>query len=825
MQISQVVTVRRSRWRIDDIHTYEDCQLVTLTGVAPPDAGVQRQVLAPFETIDPIDCSPRPRLVRAALWRRACRALIADNAPPGALRVVRHARIDVMPHQLEPALAILRGLGCRVLLADEVGLGKTIQAGIVIAELSARGSADRVLVVTPAGLSEQWAQELSVRFGITAHVADAAGMRRRAADMPIGANPWSAERVAIASIDYVKRPEVLPAVAANPWDILVVDEAHGAAGDSDRRAAVSAIASQAAYVLLLTATPHSGDRQSFVSLSGLGALDRDPLIVFRRARSDVRAGAPRRVHALHVRPTAAEARMHALLANYTHALQAERDRAWLAASVLHKRALSSAWSLAQSVERRLDALTRIDRAQGDVEGEQLALPLGDRDGELTTADEPPAWPAELGLTDAARETRLLRELLSAARLAARTESKLDAIRRILQRSHEPAIVFTEYRDTLLHVQQTLGQPAAVLHGGLTRDERAAALEDFSQQRRTILLATDAAGEGLNLHQACRLVINLELPWNPMRLEQRIGRVDRIGQQRAVHAWHLIAARTGETRILERLKDRIARARADIGAPDPFGPMGPMGHDEERAIARLVIVGCADDAVDQVRLKPDTACEGVKTERLTCGELPDDELKQDAAAEAQRLTIARSFTRNEDEAARLLVESDGPWIIRARRPASRASLGHRILLVWRVPYEDASGRAVESVCVPAVVRLSRLPRVRDGAWIDDVLRRIDRDARPLIDASTTSQRDAVERITQAFASTRLTRERAIAAQRATAIAEAFQPGLFDRRAERSRLVALTEHDFGDRDQANRLERLSLSAVALPAAPQLLLVLLP
>src|SRR6185295_14602757 len=101
-------------------------------------------------------------------------------------------------------------------------------------------SAERVLVLTPSGLREQWAHELSSRFGIGARVADAVALRRRAAAMPIGGNPWSAERLAIASIDYVKRPEVLPAAAATPWDVLVVDEAHGAAGDSDRHAAVSA---------------------------------------------------------------------------------------------------------------------------------------------------------------------------------------------------------------------------------------------------------------------------------------------------------------------------------------------------------------------------------------------------------------------------------------------------------------------------------------------------------------------------------------------------------------------------------------------------------
>ena len=159
-----------------------------------------------------------------------------------------------------------------------------------------------------------------------------------------------------------------------------------------------------------------------------------------------------------------------------------------------------------------------------------------------------------------------------------------ALGRLLRRARQSAVVFTEYRDTLLHVSRAIGLPAIVLHGGLTSRERASALAAFSTARQAVLLATDAAGEGLNLHHNCRLVINLELPWNPMRLEQRIGRVDRIGQRRTVHAFHLIADATGELRILRRLKARIAAAQADIGAPDP------VGIDEELAVARLVISG-------------------------------------------------------------------------------------------------------------------------------------------------------------------------------------------------------------------------------------------
>jgi superfamily II DNA/RNA helicase len=130
------------------------------------------------------------------------------------------------------------------------------------------------------------------------------------------------------------------------------------------------------------------------------------------------------------------------------------------------------------------------------------------------------------------------------------------------------------------MRERLARPAFVLHGGLTREERASVLASFARDPHGLLLATDAAAEGLNLHHHCRLVVNLELPWNPMRLEQRIGRVDRIGQRRTVHAFHLIARGTGESRLLGRLRARVGAAQAEFGAPDPLA--------DERQTAHLVM---------------------------------------------------------------------------------------------------------------------------------------------------------------------------------------------------------------------------------------------
>src|SRR5581483_2392563 len=308
-----LVLVRKRRWRIASVRALGEHDLVTLAGAEAANHATTQRVLTPFETIDRIQTPLAPVRVGIRRWRRACRALLADAAPRGALRAARHAQLDLLPHQLEPALAVVAGAGTRLLLADDVGLGKTVQAALVLAELTARHAAERVLILTPAGLRDQWRDELRHRVGIDAAIADMAFLARRCAELPRGVNPWRTIPIAIASMDYVKRAEVLPAVAAGDWDLVIIDEAHNVAAASDRHQAAAALAARAAYVVLVTATPHNGDRGAFRSLCALGAIDDEPLLVFRRTRRDVRAGADRRVHRMAIRSTAAESHMHRLL--------------------------------------------------------------------------------------------------------------------------------------------------------------------------------------------------------------------------------------------------------------------------------------------------------------------------------------------------------------------------------------------------------------------------------------------------------------------------------------------------------------------------------
>jgi superfamily II DNA or RNA helicase len=588
--------------------------------------------------------------------------------------------------------------------------------------------------------------------------------------LPIGLHPSTINQTVVASLDYVKRPEVLPAVTAYPWDLLIVDEAHVAASDSDRRTAVERLAARALFVILISATPHNGDDVAFSNLCAIGRADAtggDPLLVFRRTRESIRPHAIRRVRLLRVKPSLAEVRMFATLARYRRAVRAEHGMRALALSVLDKRAFSSPWSLAESVDRRLSALQPL----GETSEQQLPLPLIDGEGESCNEDAPPLWPADLALADASRERRLLTALSSAARDAAcGRESKLSALIRFLRRTHESALIFTEYRDTASHVQSVLGR-GLLIHGGLARPERNSVLSGFMSRPDQLLIATDAAAQGLNLQRSCRLVINLELPWNPMRLEQRIGRVDRIGQNRRVHALNLVGQGTGEGHVLERLQRRVARARATVAAPDPVGV--------------------------------DVAAEFATPDR-TATVNPD--LSREASAEASRLGLCRSMAQPTDLLALKMLEAAPWWTARPRRTA-RETLAGRSIYVFRVLVGNDLGTVAASQIVAVAVKSRHTvasPTV-DPGWIHTWLAEVRRVERP-------------------FWHRFLDRQRAVGLD-AEDDDSFFQPALFDRRAERARAeesaVRRTLHDALQR----RLRRAERQANVDSPSSELLLVLLP
>ncbi len=611
------VRVRGAVWRVHHVHPYDTCTVVHLTGLSRDNIGQSRTLIDPFDSLQP---EQRPRTLRVVTKRRWCHALrelLSVDHPFDGLRAAALARIQLLPFQLEPALAMVRGLACRMLLADEVGLGKTIQAGLILAELRERGLADRALLLTPAGLRRQWQEELNTRFAIPSTIVDSALLRRRSSVLPVGTNPWLLDEVAIASVDLIKRPEALRSMASIVWDVLLVDEAHLTAHAPLRHSALRHLAARARRVVLVSATPHTGDSAAFAALCRLGEGDGLPVAMFRRSRAQVGLAVTRRVRMFSVRLGAEERRLHQLLRAYAQLVLREeavdrRGQGLLAMTVLTKRALSSPASLRISVQRRIQLLSSRDEP---VAGFQPFLPFAEDDDDDRDL-EPLAILATPGLSDRKRELAVLQEIELAAS-AVPVGRKVRVLARFLQRVKEPVVMFTEYRDTLLHIANAIGavDGISVIHGGLDEMERVRARTAFTEGATRVLLTTDAGGEGLNLHHRCRLVINLELPWNPTRLEQRIGRVDRLGQVRPVHAINLFAHGTSEEDVLRRLVHRLARARHAVGhVNDPLG---------------------AVDDLTRVMLEHENAAHEIEP-----GVVSQPDLRESAVTEAKRLDDAR-----------------------------------------------------------------------------------------------------------------------------------------------------------------------------------------
>jgi superfamily II DNA or RNA helicase len=484
-----------------------------------------------------------------------------------------HSRINALSYQLDFVNYALRKLydegALRLLLADDVGLGKTIMTGLLIKELMLRGLAKRVLIVTPRFLTFQWRRELAEKFDIHCIEKDP-----------------RADCV-VVSVDYLKRH--VKQYLEEGWDLVVFDEAHnltvGARGPTQRYSAAEAVASKARNVLLLSATPHHGKRHDFVARLRLldPSVDESTLraavkrLVVRRLREDVKeeAGIPERYVSppVVVEPTEEERRLYAEVIRYVKyyydaAKQARgrRRRALgLVAVVFQKRASSSIAAIKKTVEKRIQALQQMKAGL-----------LKPRDDVKTETEALRHVVADINAID--RELEQLHRLKRLAE-AVKIDSKYQKLLELLERHKDSrVIIFTQYRDTMYYLAERLAASREVvtLHGGMTEEERKAAEDKF---RRTgkILVATDAASEGLNL-QVANVLINYDLPWNPSRLDQRIGRVHRYGQTKPVFVYNMLVADTIDGRVYQILLQKIEEIKKTLGKV--FDYLGNVATEKE-----------------------------------------------------------------------------------------------------------------------------------------------------------------------------------------------------------------------------------------------------
>lgn len=462
--------------------------------------------------------------------------------------------LELYAHQRHAVLRVLQAMRGRAVLADEVGLGKTIEAGVIIREYVLRGLVRRALVLVPASLVGQWEEELTQRLRLDVRVITSV-------------DGWSRARLAISSIDLAKRPPHAPIILRQPYDLVVVDEAHKLKNRSTQNwQFINRLHKK--YLLLLTATPIQNDLRELYNMITLlkpGQLSTFPEFK-RQFMADKRT--PKNT-----------ARLRALLGEVM--VRTNRREALLS---LPKRRVRTLAVIPEGAEKQfLNGITalvrRLYRAQAKERRNLLPLILLLREA----TSSPPAALATLGILrrrggesgagagflppDAREEVE---ELLGLGRLAV-PSTKARLLVELAARAAaegEKLLVFTEFLATAQFLARALAENeigVACFHGGLSLAEKDAAVASFRREK-TVLVSTEAGGEGRNL-QFCHRLVNFDLPWNPMRIEQRIGRVHRLGQKRDVEITNFSTAGTVEEYVLYLLHEKIHMFETVVGELD------------------------------------------------------------------------------------------------------------------------------------------------------------------------------------------------------------------------------------------------------------------
>jgi superfamily II DNA or RNA helicase len=540
----------------------------------------------------------------------AAAAKLLDALEDNLLLAPIQSSVVPLPHQLYALNRAMSRDRIRYLLADEVGLGKTIEAGLILRELKLRGMAKRILVVAPKGLVRQWQAEMQLHFGENFQFIEPAELsvfRQWRSDEE---NLWRLHDQVICSLDSVKplegrrgwsieqlntyNRERFEDLISASWDLVIIDEAHRMGGSTDQVARYklgAALAEAAPYLLLLSATPHQGKTDQFHRLMQL--LDRDsfpdessvsrerviPFVVRTEKRIAIDAeGNPLfkpRMTRLHpvawMDRHASQRKLYEAVTDYVRhgynqAMVAKQRHIGFLMILMQRLVTSSTAAIRTTLEKR-QALLDQPQTQPSLFETADVDEWAELDGQtqVDLAIQTKGWEMEKAEVDTLLE---LARATEAQGTDAKAEALLELIYKLQQEGNDSelkVLVFTEFVPTqamLSDFLESRGFSVAILNGSMDLDTRTRAQQLFSRDIR-ILISTDAGGEGLNL-QFCHVIVNFDMPWNPMRVEQRIGRVDRIGQPHVVRAINFVLEDTVEHRVREVLETKLAVIAQEFG---------------------------------------------------------------------------------------------------------------------------------------------------------------------------------------------------------------------------------------------------------------------
>lgn len=558
---------------------------------------------------------------------------------------VHTSAIEPLPHQISAVYQeMLPRLPLRYILADDPGAGKTIMTGLLIKELIVRGDLKRCMIVSPGNLAEQWQDELYHKFNLRFEI-----LTNDRIESAVTGNVFAEANLCIVRLDKLSRnAEIQEKLRVTDWDLIVCDEAHkmsatvwgGEIKYTKRFQLGRLLSSITRHFLLLTATPHNGkeeDFQLFMSLidqdrfegvarSGSQAVDVSDvmrrLVKEELLKFDGTPLFPERIaYTINYDLSPLEAKLYSAVTEYVQEefnradqLNSERKTTvGFALTILQRRLASSPEAIYQSLKRRRERLeNRLAEEKLGKRAAEYAMPAYDDyddddmpSSELEDIEEKVVDQATAAqtITELEAEIATLKKLERMANdvRTSGVDRKWDELSKLLQDNdnmfssdglRKKLIIFTEHRDTLNYlankIRSLLGKEEAVvtIHGGLLRDERRKVQELFNQDKEVrILIATDAAGEGINLQRA-HLMVNYDLPWNPNRLEQRFGRIHRIGQTEVCHLWNLVSRETREGMVFQRLFEKLEQEREALKGK-VFDILGKLTFDN-RSLRELLI---------------------------------------------------------------------------------------------------------------------------------------------------------------------------------------------------------------------------------------------
>ena len=590
------------------------------------------------------------------------------SADPRAFQSPFRSGATLEPYQLEPLRRALAAPRTNLLLADDVGLGKTIEAGLVIEELLLRHRARSVIVVCPPSLALKWRDEMREKFGLEFVIVDSARLAADRRTYGLAANPLRLHPRVIVSMAWlpgVRAQRLLREVLADAeqpgtarryaFDVLVVDEAHhvapaapsaagggrGYAVDSQRTRALRGLADKCEHRLFLSATPHNGYTESFTALLEMidsrrfargASIDEVALaeVTVRRLKSQI-AGKDfrsRQVKPLLYEASPEEEQAYADLDELLRSSGRAQGRRSLdiAALLLKKRFLSSPWAFARTLENYLDQSLpggALDDEYDDYYTEVMGSGQADEEEGLVAQPELDTLLATRGSDPLSAATReQLEELAGQARdYQYRPDSRLEALIGFLDAvcrpdgrtwTNERVVVFTEYADTLEWIVSVLRQQGydeqhlAVIRGSTPAEDREDVRARFNadpvEEDVRVLIATDAAGEGIDLQAHCHRLVNFDVPFNPSRLEQRVGRIDRYGQREKPKVYYLKpdggnGLYSGHQEFLGRLAEKIANEKQDLGSVNPLIDEEISEHFLGRSRRKAAARGRDEKAID------------------------------------------------------------------------------------------------------------------------------------------------------------------------------------------------------------------------------------